>query len=143
MADHPTKSDGSPDPEADIVAGDGTDNGGKNHVRDAQLAGRARVQGGCDEHRLPWNGDAHALDCDGTTHDPGAISTDGVGQSRIKRHEGSPLSTLPYPCRVPTRAAAHPNEDRSGQRYEVVSAFRRTSKAGEASSTPLCRFRHH
>src|SRR4030095_12543161 len=108
MANHPTKSDGSPDPEAGIVADDGTNNGRKNHVRDAQLPGGARVQGGCDEHRLPWNGDAHALDCDGTAHDPCAIGTDGVGQRRIARHEGSPLFTLPYPYGVPTRAAAHP-----------------------------------
>src|SRR6186713_1144725 len=99
MADHPTKSDGSPDPEADIVAGDGTDHGRKNYVRDAELASGARVHGGCDEYRLPWNRNTHALDCDGTAHDPRAISTDGVGQSRIKRHEGSPLCRIHTACR--------------------------------------------
>jgi hypothetical protein len=56
MAHHPAKSDGSPDPEAGIVARDGTDDGRKNHVRDVQFPGGARVHGGRDEHRLPGTG---------------------------------------------------------------------------------------
>src|SRR5678816_4350791 len=100
MAHHPTKPDGSPDPETGVVAGDGTDNGRKNHVHDAQFPSSARVQGGCHEHRLPWYGNAHTLDCDGTPHDPCAVGSDDVGQSRLERHRRpSPLS---YPYAVPT-----------------------------------------
>ncbi len=86
MPQYPTKPDGSPDPEPGIVAGDGTDSGRQDHVRDVQFAGGTRVHRSRDEHRLSWNGNAHALDGDGTTYDPRAVRTDGVAQNRIERH---------------------------------------------------------
>src|ERR1044072_439441 len=86
MPHDPSVSERSSNPEADVVADDGAGGRGEYDRRNAEASCRAGIERGRYKRRLARQRNAHALQADNCTDEPGTVCGDQMLELTVEEH---------------------------------------------------------